>query len=34
MDFNDSPDDAAYRAQARDWLAANAAEYREPPAAP
>jgi alkylation response protein AidB-like acyl-CoA dehydrogenase len=24
MDFNDSPDEAAYRAQVRDWLAANA----------
>ena len=34
MDFNDSPDDAAYRAQARAWLAANAGEYREPPATP
>ena len=34
MDFTDSPDDAAYRARARDWLAANAAEYRAPPAVP
>ena len=34
MDFTDSPDDAAYRARARAWLAANAAEYREPPAVP
>ncbi len=34
MDFNDSPDDAAYRARARDWLAANAGDYREPPATP
>ncbi len=34
MDFNDSPDDAAYRAQARDWLAANAGEYRTPPGEP
>jgi len=24
MDFNDSPEEAAYRAQAREWLAANA----------
>ena len=24
MDFNDSPEEAAYRAQVRDWLAANA----------
>ena len=34
MDFNDTPDDAAYRATARAWLAANAGEYREPPALP
>jgi len=34
MDFNDTPDDAAYRARARDWLAANAQAYREPPAQP
>ncbi|MBV8971069.1 MAG: acyl-CoA dehydrogenase family protein [Sphingomonadaceae bacterium] len=34
MDFTDSPDDAAYRARARDWLAANGAEYRTPPAEP
>jgi alkylation response protein AidB-like acyl-CoA dehydrogenase len=34
MDFNDSPDDAAYRARARDWLAANAQAYRDPPAHP
>ncbi len=34
MDFTDSAADAAYRAQARDWLAANAAEYRAPPATP
>ena len=24
MDFNDSPDEAAYRAKARAWLEANA----------
>lgn len=34
MDFTDSPADAAYRAAARDWLAANAFDYRAPPAAP
>ena len=34
MDFNDTPDDAAYRAQARAWLAANAQAYRDPPAQP
>jgi alkylation response protein AidB-like acyl-CoA dehydrogenase len=27
MDFNDSPEEAAYRAQVRDWLAANAPEF-------
>ncbi len=32
MDFNDSPDDAAYRARARGWLTANAGDYRNPPA--
>jgi alkylation response protein AidB-like acyl-CoA dehydrogenase len=34
MDLQDSPEDAAFRAQARDWLATAAAEYREGPAAP
>jgi len=34
MDFNDTPDDAAYRARARDWLGANAQAYRDPPAQP
>jgi len=34
MDFNDSPTDAAYRAEARAWLAANACDYQEPPAQP
>jgi alkylation response protein AidB-like acyl-CoA dehydrogenase len=27
MDFNDSPEEAAYRAQVREWLAANAPEF-------
>ncbi|MGE0830130.1 MAG: acyl-CoA dehydrogenase family protein [Hyphomonadaceae bacterium] len=27
MDFNDSPEEAAYRAKARAWLAANAADF-------
>jgi alkylation response protein AidB-like acyl-CoA dehydrogenase len=27
MDFRDSPDEAAFRARLRDWLAANAADY-------
>lgn len=27
MDFNDSPEEAAYRQQVRDWLAANAPAY-------
>ena len=34
MDFNDTPEDAAYRAKAAAWLAANAGEYRNPPAIP
>jgi alkylation response protein AidB-like acyl-CoA dehydrogenase len=34
MDFNDTPGDAEYRAKARAWLAANATEYRDPPAHP
>jgi len=34
MDFNDTPTDAEYRATARAWLAANATEYRDPPATP
>ena len=29
MDFNDTPEEAAYRAQVRDWLAANAPKKRE-----
>jgi alkylation response protein AidB-like acyl-CoA dehydrogenase len=28
MDFEDSPHEAAYRAQARDWLATNVAEHK------
>jgi alkylation response protein AidB-like acyl-CoA dehydrogenase len=30
MDFNDTPDDAAYRAKARAWLDANAPEFSGP----
>jgi alkylation response protein AidB-like acyl-CoA dehydrogenase len=30
----DSPDEAAFRAEARDWLEANARRYEEPPIAP
>ena len=30
MDFEDTPEEAAYRKTVKDWLAANAAEYREP----
>src|SRR5690606_36159800 len=30
MDFNDTPEEAAFRAEVRRWLAENAAEYREP----
>jgi alkylation response protein AidB-like acyl-CoA dehydrogenase len=29
MDFNDTPEEAAYRAEARAWLEANA-EYQKP----
>ncbi|WP_374577469.1 acyl-CoA dehydrogenase family protein [Phenylobacterium sp.] len=29
MDFNDTPEEAAYRAQVREWLAANAPKKRE-----
>jgi alkylation response protein AidB-like acyl-CoA dehydrogenase len=32
MDFEDTPEEAAYRAKVREWMAANAAEYRDPPA--
>ncbi len=32
MDFDDTPDQAAYRAAARAWLEGAAAEYRTPPA--
>jgi len=31
MDFNDTPAEAAYRAQVRDWLEANIGEYRDVP---
>jgi alkylation response protein AidB-like acyl-CoA dehydrogenase len=31
MDFNDTPQEAEYRAKARAWIEENAAEYREPP---
>ncbi len=34
MDFNDTPEQAAYRAQVRAWLEANAAEYLAPPEKP
>lgn len=30
MDFNDSPEDAAYRAQVRSWLADHASAYKQP----
>lgn len=30
MDFEDTPEEAAYRATVRDWMARNAAEYRTP----
>jgi alkylation response protein AidB-like acyl-CoA dehydrogenase len=34
MDFNDTPEDIAYRGQVREWLAVNAAEYKDRPAKP
>ncbi len=34
MDFNDTPDEAAYRGQVAVWLDANVGEYRNPPATP
>ena len=34
MDFNDTPQEAAFRAEVRAWLAGNAAEYARPPRAP
>ena len=34
MDFNDTPQEAEYRSQARSWLEANIGEFREPPAEP
>ena len=30
MDFNDTPQEADYRAAVRSWLDDNAAQYREP----
>ena len=30
MNFEDAPEEAAYRATIKAWLAANALEYREP----
>jgi alkylation response protein AidB-like acyl-CoA dehydrogenase len=34
MDFNDTPEEAAYRKQVRDWLDANAPKKREGSADP
>jgi alkylation response protein AidB-like acyl-CoA dehydrogenase len=34
MDFNDTPEEAEYRARVRAWIEANAGEYLEPPAKP
>jgi alkylation response protein AidB-like acyl-CoA dehydrogenase len=34
MDFNDTPEQAAYRATVRAWIEANAAEYLAPPEKP
>jgi alkylation response protein AidB-like acyl-CoA dehydrogenase len=34
MDFNDTPQDAAYRATVRAWIEANAGEYLAPPQKP
>jgi len=31
MDFNDTPEEAAFRAEAKAWLAEHAAEYAKPP---
>jgi alkylation response protein AidB-like acyl-CoA dehydrogenase len=33
MDFNDTPEEAAFRAQVRGWLETNAAKYRDMPVA-
>lgn len=30
MDFNDTPEEATFRAEVRNWLAANAQEFRQP----
>jgi alkylation response protein AidB-like acyl-CoA dehydrogenase len=34
MDFNDTPQEAEYRAKVRAWIQANAGEYLEPPSKP
>ncbi len=34
MDFNDTPEEAEYRATVRSWIQANAGEYLQPPAKP
>jgi len=34
MDFNDTPQEAEYRAQVKAWIAANAGDYLNPPAKP
>ena len=34
MDFNDTPQEAEYRAEVKAWIAANAGEYLNPPAKP
>ncbi|MBS3960864.1 MAG: acyl-CoA dehydrogenase family protein [Sandarakinorhabdus sp.] len=34
MDFNDTPQEAEYRAEVKVWIAANAGEYLNPPAKP
>jgi alkylation response protein AidB-like acyl-CoA dehydrogenase len=34
MDFNDTPEQAGYRAEVKAWIAANAGEYLTPPAQP
>jgi acyl-CoA dehydrogenase len=34
MDFNDTPAEAAFRTEARAWLAANGGEYAQPPPEP
>ncbi|MDE2462534.1 MAG: acyl-CoA dehydrogenase family protein [Alphaproteobacteria bacterium] len=34
MDFNDTPEEAAFRTEARAWLAENAQDYKQRPATP